>query len=145
MEKYLEKQLYVYRKSYLFFHKIGFGLSLGKLIFCASGFSAFALPPMAVLTLGAALIEGLDKQLKISSRTHEYKLVYTFYKHLLNLYKANEINEHDIKISEDKFLVNLNFFPREKYMKQMGLNGYGKDETSNSYTYHKGNSLETEL
>jgi hypothetical protein len=64
MEKYLQKRLYVYRKSSIYFYKIGIGLSISKLLFSASGLSSLALPPLVCLSLGAGVIEILDKRLK---------------------------------------------------------------------------------
>jgi hypothetical protein len=123
MEKYLQKRLYVYRKSYLYFYKIGIGLSISKLLFSASGLSSLALPPLVCLSLGAGVIEILDKRLKISERIEEYKLIYKFYRQLLHLYKADKINEKEINLREEKFVSNFNYFPREKYLEKVHLNG----------------------
>jgi hypothetical protein len=123
MEKYLQKRLYVYRKSYLYFYKIGIGLSISKLLFTASGLSSLALPPLVCLSLGAGVIEILDKRLKISERIKEYKLVYKFYRQLLHLYKADKINEKEINLREEEFISNFNYFPREKYLEKVHLNG----------------------
>jgi hypothetical protein len=115
MEKYLQKRLYVYRKSYIYFYKIGIGLSISKLLFSASGLSSLALPPLVCLYLI------LDKRLKISERIEEYKLIYKFYRQLLHLYKADKIN--DINLREEEFVSNFNYFPREKYLEKVHLNG----------------------
>jgi hypothetical protein len=123
MEKYLQKRLYVYRKSYLYFYKIGIGLSISKLLFSASGLSSLALPPLVCLSLGAGVIEILDKRLKISERIEEYKLIYKFYRQLLHLYKADKINEKEINLREEEFVSNFNYFPREKYLEKVHLNG----------------------
>jgi hypothetical protein len=123
MEKYLQKRLYVYRKSYLYFYKIGIGLSISKLLFSASGLSSLALPPLVCLSLGAGVIEILDKRLKISERIEEYKLIYKFYRQLLHLYKADKINEKEINLREEKFVSNFNYFPRGKYLEKVHLNG----------------------
>jgi hypothetical protein len=123
MEKYLQKRLYVYRKSYLYFYKIGIGLSISKLLFSASGLSSLALPPLVCLSLGAGVIEILDKRLKISERIEEYKLIYKFYRQLLHLYKADNINEKEINLREQEFVSNFNYFPREKYLEKVHLNG----------------------
>jgi hypothetical protein len=119
MEKYLQKRLYVYRKSYIYFYKIGIGLSISKLLFSASGLSSLALPPLVCLSLGAGVIEILDKRLKIE----EYKLIEKFYRQLLHLYKADKINEKEINIREEEFVSNFNYFPREKYLEKVHLNG----------------------
>jgi hypothetical protein len=123
MEKYLQKRLYVYRKSYTYFYKIGIGLSISKLLFSASGLSSLALPPLVCLSLGAGVIEILDKRLKISERIEEYKLIYKFYRQLLHLYKADKINEKEINLREQEFVSNFNYFPREKYLEKVHLNG----------------------
>jgi hypothetical protein len=123
METYLQKRLYVYRKSYLYFYKIGIGLSISKLLFSASGLSSLALPPLVCLSLGAGVIEILDKRLKISERIEEYKLIYKFYRQLLHLYKADKINEKEINLREEEFVCNFNYFPREKYLEKVHLNG----------------------
>jgi hypothetical protein len=123
MEKYLQKRLYVYRKSYIYFYKIGIGLSISKLVFSASGLSSLALPPLVCLSLGAGVLEILDKRLKISERIEEYKLIYKFYRQLLHLYKADKINEKEINLREEEFVSNFNYFPREKYLEKVHLNG----------------------
>jgi hypothetical protein len=125
MEKYLQKRLNVYRKSYIYFYKIGIGLSISKLLFSASGLSSLALPPRVCLSLGSGVIEILDKRLKISERIEEYtrKLIYKFYRQLLHLYKANKINEKEINLREEEFVSNFNYFPREKYLEKVHLNG----------------------
>jgi hypothetical protein len=123
MEKYLQKRLYVYRKSSLYFYKIGIGLSISKLLFTASGLSSLALPPLVCLSLGPGIIEILDKRLKISERIEEYKLIYKFYRQLLHLYKADKINEKEINLREEEFVSNFNYFPREKSLEKVHLNG----------------------
>jgi hypothetical protein len=107
MEKYLQKRLYVYRKSYIYFYKIGIGLSISKLLFSASGLSSLALPSLVCL----------------SERIEEYKLIYKFYRQLLHLYKADKINEKEINLREEEFVSNFNYFPREKYLEKVHLNG----------------------
>jgi hypothetical protein len=124
MEKYLQKRLYVYRKSYIYFYKIGIGLSISKLLFSASGLSSLALPQLFCLSLGAGVIEILDKRLKLSERIEEYKLIYKFYSELLHLFNARKITEDEINLFEKDFINNLKYFPREKYLKKMKLNGY---------------------
>src|SRR5688572_27687914 len=98
VSEYLEKRLYVYRKSYKFYDNIGIGLSVSKILFTTSGLSALALPPLVCLPLGAALIEFFDKKYKTSERIKEYKLIYKFYRQLLHLYKAGKINEKEINL-----------------------------------------------
>ena len=124
MEEYLEKKVFVYRKSYVFYSKIDTVLLVSKFLFSSSGLSAFAFVPLATLSLGAALIEVLEQPLKISQRKEEYRIAYKFYKELLNLYKVEELNDSDVSKREAEFIKTTNFFPREKYIKQVKLNGY---------------------
>ena len=124
MESYLEKKVFIYRKSYAFYSQINTGLLVSKFIFSSSGLSAFAFVPLAGLSLGAALIEVLEQSLKIGQRKEEYRFAYKFYQELLNLLKAGELNESEISKREAEFIKTLNFFPREKYIKQVKLNGY---------------------
>jgi hypothetical protein len=124
MDSYLEKKVFVYRKSYAFYSKINTSLLVSKFLFSSSGLSAFAFVPLASLSLGAALIEVLEQPLKIGQRKEEYRFAYKFYQELLNLYKAGELSESDVSKREAEFIKTLNFFPREKYIKQAKLNGY---------------------
>jgi hypothetical protein len=124
METYLEKKVFVYRKSYAFYSKINTTLLVSKFLFSSSGLSAFAFVPLASLSLGAALIEVLEQPLKIGQRKEEYRFAYKFYQELLNLFKAGELSESDVSKREAEFIKTLNFFPREKYIKQAKLNGY---------------------
>jgi hypothetical protein len=124
MEEYLEKKIFVYRKSYAFYSKVNTSLLITKFIFSSSGLSAFAFLPLAALSLGAALIEVLEQPLKIGQRKEEYRIAFKFYQELLNLYKSGELNESDVSKREAEFVKSTNFFPREKYIKQVRLNGY---------------------
>ena len=124
MEEYLEKKVFVYRKSYAFYSKIDTTLLVSKFLFSSSGLSAFAFVPLAALSLGAAFIEVLEQSLKIGQRTEEYRFAYKFYQELLNLYKAGELSDSDVSKKEAEFIKSLNFSPRKKYVKQAKLNGY---------------------
>ncbi len=124
MDIYLEKKVFVYRRSYAFYSKINTSLLISKFIFSSSGLSAFAFVPLAALSLGATLIEVLEQPLKIGQRKEEYRFAYKFYQELLNLFKAGELSESDVSKREAEFIKSLNFFPREKYIKQAKLNGY---------------------
>ena len=124
MENYLEKKVFVYRKSYAFYSKINATLLVSKFLFSSSGLSAFAFVPLATLSLGAAFIEVLEQPLKISQRKEEYRFAYKFYQELLNLYKVGELSESDVSKRETDFIKTINFFPREKYINQAKLNGY---------------------
>jgi hypothetical protein len=123
-EENLEKIVYVYRKSYAFYSKITTTLLVSKFLFSSSGLSAFAFVPLAALSLGAAFIEVLEQSLKIDQRKEEYRFAYKFYQELLNLYKAGELSDSDVSKKKAEFNKTLNFFPREKYIKQAKLNGY---------------------
>ncbi len=124
MEEYLEKKVFIYRKSYAYYSKINTSLLISKFLFSSLGLSAFALVPLAVLSLGATFIEVLEQPLKIGQRKEEYRFAYKFYQELLNLYKGGELSESDVSKREAEFIKTLNFFPREKYIKQTKLNGY---------------------
>ena len=117
MEEYLEKKVFVYRKSYVFYSKIDTMLLVSKFLFSSSGLSAFAFVPLAALSLGAALIEIIEQPLKIGQRKEEYRIAYKFYKELLNLHKVEELNDSDVSKREAEFIKTTNFFPREKYKK----------------------------
>jgi hypothetical protein len=124
MEEYLEKKVFVYRKSYTFYSKIDTTLLVSKFLFSSSGLSAFAFIPLASLSLGTALIEVLELSLKIGQRKEEYRFTYKFYQELLNLFKVGELSDSDVSKREVEFIKTTNFFPREKYIKQVKLNGY---------------------
>ena len=124
MEEHLEKKIFVYRKSYAFYSKIDTTLLVSKFIFTSLGLSAFAFVPLAALSLGAALIVVLEQPLKIAQRKEEYRFAYKFYQELLNLYKSGDLNDSDVTKRETEFIKATNFFPREKYIKQVKLNGY---------------------
>jgi hypothetical protein len=64
-EEYLEKKVFVYRKSYAYYSKIYTTLLISKFLFSTSGLSAFAFVPLAALPLGTAFIEVLEQPLKI--------------------------------------------------------------------------------
>jgi hypothetical protein len=83
MEEYLEKKVFVYRKSYAFYSKIDTTLLVSKFLFSSSGLSAFAFITLASLSLGTALIEVLELSLKIGQRKEEYRFTYKFYQELL--------------------------------------------------------------
>ncbi len=68
MEEYLEKKVFVYRKSYAFYSKIDATLLVSKFLFSSSCLSAFVFIPLASLSLGTALIEVLEPSLKIGQR-----------------------------------------------------------------------------
>jgi hypothetical protein len=112
-------------KLYIYLYVINGNISTKTLVCIqnASGLSSLALPPLVCLSLGAGVLEILDKRLKISERIEEYKLIYKFYRQLLHLYKADKINEKEINLREEEFVSNFNYFPREKYLEKVRLNG----------------------
>jgi hypothetical protein len=124
MEEYLEKKVFVFRISYAFYSKIDTTLLVSKFLFRSSGLSAFAFIPLAALSLGSALIEVLKLPLKVGQRKEEYRFAYKFYQELLNLFKVGELSDFDVSKREIEFIKTTNFFPREKYIKQVKLNGY---------------------
>ena len=131
MEQYLQKQLFVYRKSYQFFFRIGILLSLLKSIFSVLSLSGYFFFPLTLLSLITGCLEILEKTLKISERVEEYKHAYKFYRQFLHQYKANTLSEVEINVREQELNNNFNFFPREKYLEEAQLNGYRFIESGN--------------
>jgi hypothetical protein len=76
----------------------------------------------------SVLIEILDNQfnttVKLNERIEEYKSSYKFYSELLHLFNAKKSTEIEINLLEKDCINNLKYFPVEKYLKKMGLNGY---------------------
>lgn len=124
MEEYLEKQLFVYRRSYKFFFRIGVFISVLKSFFSVLSLSGYYYFPLTLLSLGGGGLEILEKSLNISERTEEYKHAYKFYRQFLHFYKAKKLTESEINLREHDFVSTLHFFPREKYLKMVQLNGY---------------------
>lgn len=124
MEEYLEKKLYVFRKSYNYYYKISIILLILKLLFSASGISGMYYFPLSLLSLISGILEILEKSIKQNERIVEYRLSHKFYKQMLNYLRAGKINMDEINIRETEFIENIQFFPREKYIKQAKLNGY---------------------
>lgn len=124
MNEYLEKKMYVYRKSFRFYSNTSVLMLILKLLFGASGMSAYYYLPLAVLSLGGGIIEIFEKTIKHNERITEYKISYKFYQQMLNLYKSSKIEEKDIYAREKDFMEHIQFFAREKYIKEVALNGY---------------------
>lgn len=124
MEEKIEKWLYVYRKSYKFYSDVSLSLSIGRFLFGTSSLAAFALLPLASLSMVVGVIEILDRALEINERRDEYKYAYKFYKSLLNSLRANKITEAEVLIKEEEFVRDIKYFPMERYLKKKGLNGY---------------------
>ena len=99
-------------------------------MFSASGLSPFAMLPLASLSLGTVLIEICEKYLRITEGKAEYKTGYSFYLELLAMCKIRELINKEIIKRENELLKMLQFFPREKYMKQVKLNCYKCDVKS---------------
>lgn len=130
MEEYLQKRMYVYRKSFNYYNSISMTLSITKCIFSLSSLSAFVLIPLSALSLGVGIAEVLEKTLSVSDKKSEYKQTYKFYKHLLNSFKSNSVSEEEIFAKEKDYIQNLKYFPLEKYIKKAKLNGYKYIEAS---------------
>lgn len=124
MEDYLEKQLFVYRRSYKFFFRIGVFISILKSLFSVIGLTGYYYFPLTLLSLVGGCLEILEKSLKISERTEEYKHAYKFYRQFLHFHRAKKLTESEINLREQELNNNFNFFPREKYLKIVKLNGY---------------------
>lgn len=124
MEEYLEKKLYVFRKSYNFYFKINLIILILKVTFSVSTISCYYYLPLAMFSLFTAIIEIIEKSIKMNERIIEYRLAYKFYNSSLNLYKAKKLTEEEIRLRENDFIENIQFFAREKYIKQTQLNGY---------------------
>ena len=124
MEEYLSKKKLVYRRSYKYYKKLDLILVSGEIICSGSGLAAFAFLPLAALSLSVGILEIVRKNLKLQERTQEFKIAAKLYTNLLALYKSNDITEDEIYKKEKEFLENFDFFPREKYLKLVKLNGY---------------------
>ena len=124
MEEYLEKRKYVYRKSYKYYNNINIGMHLGEIIFTGSSLTAFVFVPLAVLSLGSAILMGLNEILNIKEKMLEFKKCYKFYRDMSLLFKSNKITEIEIYNKEHDFLDSINYFAVEKYLKKKKLNGY---------------------
>lgn len=124
MEAYLEKRMFVYRKSYKFYSKISLLLLILKLLFSSVGLTAFYYLPLSYFGLGSGFLEILEKFIKERERLSEFQISYKFYRQMIHLFKSKKITEEEINIREKEFIDNMTFFPREKYLKQAELNGY---------------------
>lgn len=129
MDGYLEKRMYVNRKSYNFYNKISILLLILKLIFSASGITSFYYFPLSFLSLITGIIEILERSINQNERLSEYKMSYKFYKQMINSFKAQKLTEEEIYLREKEFIENIQFFPREEYLKEAELNGYNFIQT----------------
>ena len=120
----LEKKLFVYRRSYKYYNHVSNSLLLSKFVFSAAGLSAFIMLPLASLSLGSVIIELIEKHLNIADRKAEYRTTYNFYNELLSLLKCGQLTVEEVIQRETEMRKTFRFFPREKYMKQVRLNGY---------------------
>jgi len=125
METYLEKNMLVYRKSYNYYSKVSFCLLALKLFLSTIGpVGYFLLPLLTMFSLLNGIVEIFEKSYKLNERIIEYRICFKFYNQLILLYRSNKINEDSIFLKEADFKETINFFPREKYLKQTQLNGY---------------------
>jgi len=119
-----EKRMYVYRRSSNDYQHISIFLTVLKFIFSASGISGFFYLPLSALSIIAGLIDVIEKSLNVVERKETYSNAYKFYKQTFNLYKARLLSEQQVLEKEQEFVERLTYFPREKYIKEMKLNGY---------------------
>jgi hypothetical protein len=124
MEDYLEKQIFVYRRSFKYYMGMSNIFSISKFICGASGLTAFAFLPLASLSLSVGVFAFLDKHYNVGEKKEVYKMGWKFYKDLQLKYKAKKISEEEIYEQERNFIQNLTYLPRECYIKKMKLNGY---------------------
>src|SRR5258705_11758600 len=121
MQEYIEKKIYVYRKSYKYYRNISTAFLISKCLLIVSGLSAFVFLPLASLSLGAAINQIIEEQFNFKEQEALCKKTFQFYIELLNIYQQGE---EDILKFEEKFIKSVYAIPREKYLKQMGLNGF---------------------
>jgi len=126
MESYLEKNMLVYRKSYNYYSKISFCFYLLLKLFLSTigPIGYFLLPLLTMFSLLNGIVEIFEKSYKLNKRIIEYRICYKFYNQLILLYKSKKIIEASICLKEADFKETINFFPREKHLKQTQLNGY---------------------
>ncbi|CAH1099299.1 unnamed protein product [Psylliodes chrysocephalus] len=124
MEEYLEKRLFVYRKSFNYYSQISILLLILKLFFSVSGISGYLYLPLCFISLFSGIAEIFERSIRQNERLTEYRVCYKFYKQMLDLNKAQKLNNQEIYLREKEFIENIQFFPREKYLKQAEINGY---------------------
>jgi hypothetical protein len=119
MERDIKNQIYIYRKSFRFYYKLGMFILLLKCVLGISGVSAFVCSYLAPLSLGAPTIDLVTKKLDIEERKAEYHMAYKFYEECYNKYKAKSLNDTDFYQLAADFLKSQTYLPREKYMKEL--------------------------
>lgn len=125
MNEYLEKRMYVYRKSYNFYNNLSLCILILKLFSSTIGSLGFIYNPiLATLSLVNGILILFEKNINQNEKISEFLIVYKFYNQIFLLFKAQKITEEEINVREKDFLENIQFFPREKYLKQAELNGY---------------------
>lgn len=125
MNEYLEKRMYVYRKSYNFYKNLSLYILILKLLSSAIGSVGFIYNPiLSTLSLVNGVLILIERNINQNEKLSEFLIVYKFYNRILLLFKAQQITEEEINIREKDLLEHIQFFPREKYLKVTGLNGY---------------------
>ena len=125
MNEYLEKRMYVYRKSYNFYKNLSLYILILKLLSSTVGSFGFIYNPiLSPLSLVNGVLILIERNIKQNEKISEFLIVYKFYYRILLLFKAQQITEEEINIREKDLLEHIQFFPREKYLKVTGLNGY---------------------
>ena len=125
MNEYLEKRMYVYRKSYNFYKNLSLCILVLKLLSSAIGSVGFIYNPiLSTLSLVNGALILIERNINQNEKLSEFLIVYKFYNRILLLFKAQQITEEEINIREKDLLEHIQFFPREKYLKVTGLNRY---------------------
>src|SRR5215475_6820149 len=96
LDIYLEKCVYVYRRSCKDFSNLNSVLFFLKSCFGASSLTAFAFLPLAGLSLGVVVVEIIEKSLNVNEKKEVYKIAFKFYKELLLKYKAGKITMEEV-------------------------------------------------
>lgn len=60
----------------------------------------------------------------VSKRKEEYKHAYEFYKSLPNSLREKSIIKVEALLKDQKLVRDLKYFPIDKYLKKIALNGY---------------------
>lgn len=124
MEEYLEKRVYVFRRSHNDFKCFAVFLVTSKFIFASSSVSAFMYIPLGILGVVSGFLDLIEKYVNLHEKKESYMIAYRFYKQLLIMYKQKMLSDTEVATREKDFLDSLNYLPREKYIREMKLNGY---------------------
>src|SRR5258705_12733700 len=117
MQEYIEKKIYVYRNSYKYYRNISTAFLISKCLVSASGLSAFVFLPLASLSLGAAIIQIIEDHFNFKQQ----ELLCTILYRIIKYFQQGEV---DILKYEENLIKTVHAMPREKYLKQMALNGF---------------------